>query len=225
MKKLMLTLFTISMLAACRNNVGNQEQTTQKQPESGIESISNSDKVKSVYYEAVTEMPGGMGSSNSKIFTDDFGNKMKMTVESNMSYAGKSINSESYILMTDGYSYSWSNKAKTGLKVKIDKKNFDPNTSDITNMSEEMKKKFNIKNEGTEEVNGKNCVVFSYSLENVKGKMWNWKGVPVKMEINMMDKVITTNVTNIQENPSIPSGTFEVPNDITFTEMNTTASE
>ena len=82
-----------------------------------------------------------------------------------------------------------------------------------------MRKKLNYKDEGTETVNGKECKVASFSSEQMKGKVWMWKQVPVKMEMSIVDKVVTSTLKNLEENPSLPSGTFDVPADVEFREM------
>ena len=70
----------------------------------------------------------------------------------------------------------------------------------------------------------KNCTIYSFSAEKMQGKIWQWKGVPMKSEMNIMGQTVTTTVTKVEENPTFPAGTFDVPSGITFIEMATQAA-
>ena len=77
----------------------------------------------------------------------------------------------------------------------------------------------NFKMEGKEDINGKECTVASFSSEQMQGKVWVWKQIPMKTELNVVGKTITSKLISLDENPSIPSGTFEIPSDVLFNEM------
>lgn len=219
MKNILYTLCIVLLMNACKNNTNNSD-TASEGAKAVENTTNNSSNLKSVFYETETTLPQGMGSSTSKVYTDDYGKKLSTLTESNITMAGKSMNNTSHTLIVDGYSYSWNSSAINGIKVKIDETNFNPNSMDIAKLSEELKQKISFKEEGKEAINGKECNVFSFNMEGAQAKMWNWKGIPMKMELNMMGNTITSNVKNIQENPSIPAGTFDVPSDITFNEVN-----
>lgn len=219
MKKILYTLCVVLLMNACKNKITNND-TASEGAKAVENTTNNSGNLKSVFYETETTLPQGMGSSTSKVYTDDYGKKLSMVSESKMSMAGKNMSNTSHTLVVDGYSYSWTNSAKNGVKFKNDESNFNPNSVDIAKLSEELKKKISFKDEGKEDINGKTCNVFSFNMEGAQAKMWNWKGIPMKMELNMMGNTITSNTKNIQENPSIPAGTFDVPSDITFNEVN-----
>ena len=214
MQKLSLIIGIAVLFTACKNKTASEPNSVVSE----IKEAVTNDGLKSAIYETETEMPGGMGTTSTKITFDDYGKKSKTEIKSSMSFGGKSMNTSSTSLMADGYVYSWQTGAKTGTKFKLDKSKFDP--SNMADITDEMKKKLNYKDEGTETVNGKECKVASYTTEQMKGKMWMWKQVPVKMEMSMMGKVMTSNLKNLEENPSLPSGTFDVPADVEFKEMN-----
>ncbi len=219
MKKTVLIIGIVALSAACKNSVTSNSSESNSVV-SEISEATTNDDLKSISYETETIIPGGMGTTNSKVIFDDYGKKSRTEMTTTMSLGGKSMNTSYNSLMVDGYVYSWSNLAKTGNKFKLDASNFDPANTDFSKLTDEMRKKLNYKDLGTETVNGKDCKVASFTTEQMQGKIWMWKQVPVKMEMSMMGKVITTNVKDINENPNIPAGIFDVPSDIQFKEMN-----
>lgn len=222
MNKLFLTVCIALLLSACNQNKSTSESAETKPGIASPEVTMNKDMgLKSAMYEAETEMPGGVGSTTMKIIFDDYG-KLKLTeMKMNMSVGGHTMNNSTKSLMKDGYVYSWVAGTKTGTKFKLDLSKADPKKDmDFSNLTEEWKAKYHYKDEGTETIDGKECKVGSYEVESFRGKIWMWKQIPVRMELTMSGKSITTNVKNIQENPSIPAGTFDVPSDVEFKEMN-----
>lgn len=218
MQKLILILGVTLLFTSCKNKT-TSDTTEPTSVVSEIKEAVAGDGLKSVHYETETVMPEGMGTTSSKVTTDDYGKKSRTETITAMSFGGKTMNNSINSLMVDGYAYSWANGAKTGNKFKIDASRFDPGKTDFSQLSEEMRKKMNYKDEGTETIDGRECKVASYTTEQMQGKIWMWKQVPVKMQMSMMGKVITTNVKSIEENPSIPAGTFDVPAGVEFKEM------
>lgn len=219
MKKICLIFGIAATFTACKNNTSSVNSTEPQSVVSEIKDAVTNDALKSATYESETVMPGGMGTTTSKVTFDDYGKKSRTQIKSSISFGGRSMNTSTNSLMVDGYVYTWQEGAKTGNKLKLDDSKFDPRNGDFSKLSEEMKKKMNFKDEGTETVNGKECKVSSYTTEQMKGKVWMWKQIPVKMEMSVVDKVITSTLKNIEENPSLPAGTFDVPADIEFKEM------
>ncbi len=219
MKKLIMILAVAFLFTACKNNTETTEQAENTSVIADIKEAVAGDGLKSAIYESETLMPGGMGSSVNKVTFDDYGKKSRTEINSTITFGGKSMNTSSNSLMLDGYIYSWQTGATKGNKFKLDESRFDPSNTDFSKLSEEMKKKLNYKDEGTETVNGKECKVASFSAEQMKGKVWVWKQIPVKVEMSVVGKTITSNLKSLEENPSIPAGTFEVPSGIEFREM------
>ncbi|MEZ5025535.1 MAG: hypothetical protein R2739_03060 [Chitinophagales bacterium] len=229
MKNLLSIFCLLGMLTACNSNNNNNSTATGTSTETTTTEVASPDKemgLKSVMYETETEMPAGMnyGSNKTTIYSDDYGKKSRTTSVMHMSYGGKSIDNTSNSLRLGDDIYSWSSAAKGGMRFKIDKDKFDPNSTDLTSLTEDMKKRINYKEEGTETIQGKECKVASFSSDNMSGKIWTWKGVPMQMQMTVMGKTVTTKVISIQENPSFPASTFDVPAGIEFKEMNAAAT-
>ncbi|HQV76940.1 MAG TPA: hypothetical protein PLJ42_01070 [Chitinophagales bacterium] len=226
MKKLFFVAFVIATFTACKNNAtttnGEQANTASNTSGAGVSDILSS--TPSLLYESETVMPQGMGTTKAKVYIDDNGKKFRMEAVTSISFGGKSMNTISNSLKLDEYVYTWSNMGKNGNKIKVNPSEIDPNTTDFASLTEDMKKKFSLKEEGSETINGKNCTIYSFSAEKMQGKIWQWKGVPMKSEMNIMGQTVTTTVTKVEENPTFPAGTFDVPSGITFIEMATQAA-
>lgn len=74
---------------------------------------------------------------------------------------------------------------------------------------------------GEETIDGKECLVIEYSVDNEKTKMWVWKeyGLPIKAEtLTEQGEMIKTEIKNI-EIIDIPDNVFELPPGVQVTEM------
>jgi hypothetical protein len=224
MKKLFLVMGSVLLLASCNQSPKTDTAAPGATETKEVKETSDAPKgeygLKSAIVETETEMPG-MGTTTMKITFDDYGKKKLTEMTMSMSMGGHSMNHSSKSLYKDDYIYSWSNMTKSGTKMKLDPSKLDPNKDlDFAKLTEEMKAKIHLKEEGTEMIGGKECKIFSYEAESMKGKMWLWQQIPLKSELIMGDKTVVTNFKSIQENPSIPSGTFDIPAGIDFKEMN-----
>ena len=220
MKHLMLILGIAATFTACKNNTATNETAEPSSVVADVKEAVVGDGLKSGSYESETIMPGGMGTTTTKVVFDDYGKKSRTQLQTAISFGGKSMNNTSNSLMVDGFVYSWAEGTKTGSKIKLDESRFDASNMDFSKMTEEMKKKMNFKEEGNETVNGKDCKVASFSNEQMQGKVWMWKQIPVKMEMSVVGKTVTSTLKKLEENPSLPVGTFDVPADVEFKEMN-----
>ena len=224
MRTYILILGAMIVFASCKNNQGNAESKDSSTVIADVKEAISNDALKSALYETETLMPGGMGTTNTKVIFDDYGKKSRTEIQTAISFGGKSMNTSSNSVMTDGYVYTWQTGSKSGSKFKLDESKFDPNNLDFSRMSEELRKKMNFKEEGTETVDGRECKVASFNAEQMSGKVWMWKQIPVKMEMSVVGKTITSTLKKLEENPSISAGTFDVPADIEFKELNLPAT-
>lgn len=225
MKKIIFIAIAVIIFTACNQKTESSSTSENAVAETAATSASDVPKgqyeYKSGILEAETVMPGGMGTTTTKITFDDYG-KQKIT-ETNMamSMGGHSMNTTTKSLVKDDYVYSWSSASKSGMKFKLDPSRVDPKTNmDVSKMTEEMKARLHLQEVGNETIDGKDCKVFTYEAETMKGKMWIWKQMPLQSEMSIGGKSIISKYKSFRENPSIPAGTFDVPADVEFKEMN-----
>lgn len=223
MKKLFILLSVAFMFTACKTNTApNSENgetaSTEKTDESSTSDVIDGDGKfddKSGILITETDMMG-MGKMKMKMTFDDYGKKV--LTEMNMNMMGKEVTNLS--LAKDGYAYTWTNPASMSVKIKMDDNNVDEKNINYKNLSEELKKKLNMKEEADETIDGKTCKVFTFSMESgMSGKSYVWKGLPIQTEMNMAGKKIITKFLSYDTNVSIPASTFELPAGVEFKEM------
>lgn len=224
MKNLLFIAMVACLFAACKNNSApnntsseTSAATTSPTSETPISASPNGrfdDKSGILITE--TDMMG-MGKTTAKLIFDDYGKHTFTEMKMNM--MGKEMTTKS--LIKDGYAYTWTEPVSMAMKAKIDESKPDDKNIDYKHLSEEMKKKLNMKEEADETVDGKNCKVYSFSFqEGMTGKYFVWKGMPIQSEMNMSGKKIVTKFVSYEADASVPSSTFEVPSGIEFKEMN-----
>lgn len=220
MKKLILIFGVIVLFTSCKNESSNATSTDNTALSVSTTTQDNTGGgLKAAIYEIEALMPGGMGTTHTKVIFDDYGNKTRTTNKVSISFGGKSMNNNSNSLLVDGYIYNWAEGVNYGTKIKLDKANIDLKNTDFSKLTEDMKKKLNFKYEGTEVIDGRECRVATFSNEQMQGKIWDWKRIPIKTEVSILGKTISSKLVSLEENPSIPAGTFDVPTGIDFHEM------
>jgi hypothetical protein len=221
MKKLLLIAAVVFMYTACKNNSTSENTksgTNTSEKTTAAEAVPDGRfDFKSGILVTETDMMG-MGKSTMTMTFDDYG-KHTLT-EMKMSMMGKDMITKTII--KDGYAYSWTQPLSMAIKVKLED-NPDDKNIDYKNLTEEMKKKLNMKEEADETIDGKTCKVYSYSMkEGMSGKTYTWKGMPIQTVMNMAGKNIVTKFVSFEENVSIPSSAFDLPADVEFKEMKKT---
>jgi len=148
----------------------------------------------------------------------DFGRKE--SVELTMNMQGQSFTV--ITMIKDGYMYSANMAVKQGTKINMaDMDNIQ--SVNFLNLTDEVKKKYQIQANGMQQVAGKNCNRYEMSFttqgQNVKGTVWVWQGLPLKSTINVAGNQVEEEATEIQEGAAIANDKFELPAGVTFTEM------
>jgi hypothetical protein len=214
MKKVLFSLAVLSLvLFSCKNTSNN----------------SSSDSDSTVVEEGSTEgghkygMSKGMVkytmdimgmSTTSVLWFDDYGQKECM--ETSAEIMGMKSNSRSF--KKEGYAYNINMEAKTGTKMKIVADQFDPTDMQFDKMTEEVKTKYNFKEEGSDKFLGKDCKVYTMDYQGSKGKFWVWDNIALKYEMSQSGMKIEMKAIEISENPRFPAAIFDVPEGITVTE-------
>ncbi len=120
-----------------------------------------------------------------------------------------------HTITKDGYTYNFDPEKKTGSKIALSSS---PAQIDFNDLSEEIIKEWNLKEGGEETFLGKECVKYSADHKdmNMKGYYWVWKGLVLKMEMDMATSRMVMEAVSLEENPKVPAEKFEVPADIQF---------
>lgn len=168
--------------------------------------------IKSAHLKYETQTSGGL--QYNEVWFDDYGKLWKQHDQIQMEGFG---NYHTEIIFRDGKSYTnaWFDDEKKD-EAKMTESGEGINW---TNLTEEMMKKYQIKELGTEEIFGKTCTIYTYKIKSllrtVTYKDWRWKGVLLKMEtkgaLGANNSMI---VKQFDENPKIPASTFALPKEI-----------
>lgn len=148
------------------------------------------------------------------LYFDDYGAKEAQEVSMEM----MGVKMHQVTISKDGFIYTLDMEQKTGTKVAA------PTglaqNIDFQNLSEEMAKDMELKKLGTEEFLGKTCDKMSidYKKMSMKGTFLVYKGVALKSETDMGSMKMNLLAEKFDENPSIPSEKFEIPDDIKIME-------
>jgi len=218
--KTFLTLFAVASLfltAAC--NKSSDKKTGDTADENSTSS--NSDgrySLKSAIVTSKTSNSMMGGDIITILYFDDHGEKQATETKTKMEMMGQTIETHSKSITKDGVMYTWEEGQKTGSKIKLEGMKNAGNI-DYKKMSKELMDSYKITKGGTATVMGKNCDVFEMNMEGMQGKYYIWDNITMKAEQSMSGMSLVTEVTDIDENASIPASTFEVPSDVTFTEM------
>jgi hypothetical protein len=148
-------------------------------------------------------------------YFDDWGRKQR--TELNISFMGQK--SKNITINDSSFVYSWDPDKKAGVKSPLDLSK--PENMNYNELTDEVKKKYQIKEDGTGKVLDRECKVYSmvFSEAGISGKYYVWNGIALKTEASAQGLGINIEATKIEENVSIPAEKFSLPTDVDFVEM------
>ena len=148
----------------------------------------------------------------------DYGSKE--SAESTMSMQGQTFNV--ITMIKDGYIYSANINLKQGAKINLADMD-DYSQVNFLDLTDEVKKKYQIQANGVEQVLGKPCNRYEMSFtaqgQNVTATIWVWQGIELKSKVNAAGTTTESEATEIQEGAAIANEKFELPEGINFMEV------
>jgi len=217
MRKVLLAILVSVLFISCTND----KQKTNA--DSTVKEVaSEMAEMKSYVIQYKNEM-NASGMKNSSIMTqyiDIKSGKSSIETESKSEMNGVKTNEKSLSIYDKEWAYIINLKDKTGIKMKEDQSENDPMDmikSDDNVTFRQMIEKEGGKIVGNEQFLGKDCIVIEIKQEGQTSKMWYYKGIPLKIE----SQLYTMEATKFEENVSIPSSKFTIPDGIKFSEMPT----
>jgi hypothetical protein len=149
------------------------------------------------------------------MYIDDYGRKHATEFVTEI----MGIKSQQLQITDSLYVYNLDMQKKQGTKVKIDKSSAE--NINFTKLDEKTIAQFNIKKEGSEEVIGLKCDIYSLDFGNgkLKGKYYVWKGIPLKTEASVGGIKVKMEATHIEQNAEIPPSRFQIPEGFTIREI------
>lgn len=115
--------------------------------------------------------------------------------------------------------------AKISWNVKQNKAERTPVSGPVlnySNLTDEVKEHYKVKELGTETILGRECTKYSVEMEEnglqIENTVWVWKGIPMKSE-HIAGVKISMEVTELQENADIPDGIFDIPSNVSVKDV------
>lgn len=224
MKNLLYIAIALSFFAlsgcAKEDTKGAEEQQAPASSSTAVTAQKGKYQIKSGILELKVE--NNMMDTDSKqiLYFDEYGKKERTETYTELQMMGQNIKSVGVILNDGEFSYSFDPEKKTGTKTKL----FGSHTGaqyDFENFTEEMKKDWNLRKEGTVNILGKTCD--KYYMDNkgmkMKGTVCLWHGLALQSDIDMGGIKMNITAVSLTDNADIPADKFAVPADIKFEEL------
>ncbi len=213
MKKYLLFIACAIMICSCGNSTPKNQSDDDSSVKSDAPVAAPAVKGKYAVKSGIVVSKGNMMGMNAvqTLYFDDFG--ASEAIYTSMEMMGTTITSVS--VTKEGWTYNFNPKDKTGTKsyASAGKGNLD-----FENLTDEVIKEYNIKKIGSETVLGKECDKYSMNSPsmNIKGEYCVWKGIALKMNVDMSSIKMIFEATSVQEDVAVQADKFVIPADIVF---------
>jgi hypothetical protein len=164
----------------------------------------------------------GNTTGTQQLYIDNYGWKQCKIEETVNKAFGQKTETNKAEITKDFDVYQWDIKTRVGSKMRntlaenlMNDPKFDP---------EEFGKKsmdaLGFEKKGTETINGKVCEIWKGLAGS--STIWMWNSLAMKSEIKMLGTKTTWIATTVKINEGVPSGKFDLPSDVKFTDAGTT---
>lgn len=153
----------------------------------------------------------------STVYFDRYGNRECTETKNSMDMGNGNVqNSHSMSFNSNGFLYNVDLIKRTCVKTKYNPKVMTGGFS-FAGLTDNLKKKFNVKKEGTAVVLGKECDKYSMNSPDMKGEFCVWKNLTLNLTSKTGAFVTKITTTKLEENVPIPKDKFTVPADVKIT--------
>jgi hypothetical protein len=146
------------------------------------------------------------------LYFDDYGIRSNMYLDA--VEGGKHQKGYTLIIGEDQYMYDL-DKSKEGMKMKNPVYKEIDQDDDIDTILEKVYGKMGLKKTGTRSFLGKECDLW----KGKPGEALIWKGILLKLDLNMYNNQILQEATEIKVNVPVDPSLFKIPENIDFMEM------
>ncbi len=219
----MITISVFSLTTALLTSCGGGTSTT---ADSKMEDVANdiaNTKSYMIEYKSTVNAPEMKSTSITTTWIDNANDRQAVFTDTESDVMGRKQGGKSLMIMKDGWSYVIDLTQKTGFKSKDDA--IDDDSMEMAEMEDDVTFRQMIESEGgkivgNEKFLGRDCIVVEMTEEGetdepILTKAWYYKGIVLKMT----NAFTTMEATKFEENMSIPSDKFEIPTDITISEL------
>jgi hypothetical protein len=176
----------------------------QEEPEVGLKYYNNKSGI--IEYKHTGQRTG-----TTTLYFDKYGHR-------SATYSDMMMNNQpdkGWVISFDDMQYMYKEGSKQGTKMKNPMIEALTKINDLEKFTDDMYAKMGFKPAGTENYLGRECRV----LKGDMGKVLVWNGLLMYMEMTVMGMTTKQEATKVDVNVRVKSSVFDLPNDVTFTEM------
>ena len=208
MKNLLFFILALTLIIACskteEKKVEGTDQQTVTTQEAPIPVVNQRYGVKSGFIKYTAPM-----GTEQELYFDEYGAKELFVTSIDLGVA----KSKTIEIRKDGYAYSYEEGKTEGKKRAWYTSDMDYSKADPKTLE-----RYNVKDLGTETIDGKECKKFSAEFGKTPILTWSWNNIMIKSITKMGGNDFVIEATKIQET-SVDPKMFELPAGVTFKEM------
>jgi len=164
----------------------------------------------------VYQSTGSMTGSETMYF-DNYGMLEVKNTTATLEMMGIKQVTDTKVIMNNKWVYTIDNNSGEANKMENPLYSMFPQGTDLEKVGEEMMKNMGGVKIGTETIIGKNCDI--WEIKKLMSKVWVWKSIPIKSEINMMGMKITQIATSVEIDITVSADKFKIPEGVEFKDM------
>ena len=159
----------------------------------------------------------GSMTGNETMYFDNYGMLELKETKATLEMMGIKQVTDTKTIMNGKWVYTIDNNSGEANKVENPLYSMFPKGTDLEKVGEEMMKNMGGKKIGTETLLGKDCDI--WEIKKLMSKVWVWKSIPIKSEVNMMGMNITQLATSVEVNINVSANKFKIPEGVEFKDM------
>ncbi len=165
----------------------------------------------------VVYQSSGTMSGTETMYFDNYGMLEVKDTKATLEMMGIKQVTDTKVIMNDKWIYTIDNNSGDANKMENPLYSMFPEGTDLEKVGEEMMINMGGKKIGTETLLGKDCDI--WEIKKLMSKVWVWKSIPIKSEVNMMGMNITQIATSVEVDISVSPDKFKIPEGVEFKDM------
>jgi len=166
----------------------------------------------------VTYKTSGSMQGTETMYFDDYGMLEVKNTKATLEMMGIKQVTDTKVIMDGKWIYTLDNNSGDANKMENPLYSMFPDGADLEKVGEEMMLNMGGKKIGTETLLGKKCDI--WEIKKLMSKVWVWKSIPIKSEVNMMGMNIIQIATSVEVDIDVPSNVFKIPEGVEFKDLN-----
>ncbi len=164
----------------------------------------------------VYQSTGSMTGSETMYF-DNYGMLEVKKTKATLEMMGIKQVTDTKVIMDGKWVYTIDNNSGEANKMENPLYSMFPEGRDLEKVGEQLMINMGGKKIGTETLLDKKCEI--WEIKKLMSKVWVWKSIPIKSEINMMGMKITQLATSVEVDIEVSADKFKIPEGVEFKDI------